>query len=274
MVTELYEWARRRLGLDLGLQYWQRRADEDKSGNHTVTKLELYALADDPEVTATLEKVAARHFSSLMDEFKPRIRKLPESKRARFEEVKRRAKRPVMDEMDFSKIETMDWSARRDSVRWPGHLYQDADGMLPERLNSWETSTLTEEMARLDFAGWLRNRDRQPWALCIPYEMGGQWKGFYPDFIICRRTLHSVLVDIVDPHLVSLEDAPAKAAALARYAEEHQDRFGRVDMVMVERPGTDDERVKRLSLLDESTRKRVLRVSSTQHLRDLFNSTS
>ena len=179
MVTELYEWARRRLGLDLGLRYWQRRADEDRSGNHTVTKLELYALADDPEVTATLEKVAARHFSSLMDEFKPRIRKLPESMRARFEEVKRRAKRPVMDEMDFSKIETMDWSARRDSVRWPGHLYQDADGMLPERLNSWETSTLTEEMARLDFAGWLRNRDRQPWALCIPYEMGGQWKGFY-----------------------------------------------------------------------------------------------
>ena len=274
MVTELYEWARRRLGLDLGLRYWQRRADEDRSGNHTATKLELYALADDPEVTATLEKVAARHFSSLMDEFKPRIRKLPESKRARFEEVKRRAKRPVMDEMDFSKIETMDWSARRDSVRWPAHLYQDADGMLPEWLNSWETATLTEEMARLDFAGWLRNRDRQPWALCIPYEMGGQWKGFYPDFIICRKTLHSVLVDIVDPHLVSLEDAPAKAAALARYAEEHQDRFGRVDMVMVERPGTDDERVKRLSLLDESTRKRVLRVSSTQHLRDLFNSTS
>ena len=274
MVTELYEWARRRLGLDLGLRYWQRRADKDKSGNHTVTKLELYALADDPEVTAALEKVAAKHFSSLMDEFKPRIRKLPESERARFEEVKRRAKRPVVDEMDFSRIATMDWSAHRDAVRWPAHLYQDVDGMLPERLNSWETLTLTEEMARLDFAGWLRNRERQPWALCIPYEVGGQWKGFYPDFIICRKTLHSVLVDIVDPHLVSLEDAPAKAAALAHYAEEHQDRFGRVDMVMVERPGTDDEQVKRLSLLDESTRRRVLRVSSTQHLRDLFDSAS
>jgi hypothetical protein len=83
-----------------------------------------------------------------------------------------------------------------------------------------------------------------------------------------------VQVDIVDPHLVSLEDAPAKAAALARYAEEHQDRFGRVHLVMVDRAGTDDERVTRLPLLDDSIRRRVLKVSSSQHLRDLFDSTS
>ena len=98
------------------------------------------------------------------------------------------------------------------------HIYQDEEGRLPEKLNTWEAATLNEEMARPDFVGWLRNRDRQPWALCIPYEMGGSWKSCYPDFLIFRKKDGQIIVDIVDPHLTSIEDAPQKASALAKYA--------------------------------------------------------
>ena len=81
--------------------------------------------------------------------------------------------------------------------------------MVREALNTWETAVLNEEMSRHGFSGWLRNRDRQPWSLCIPYESAGSWKGCYPDFIVFRHEDNEVVVDIVDPR---------KAAALAKYA--------------------------------------------------------
>jgi type III restriction enzyme len=271
MVAELYEWARKRLGLDLGLRYWKRRAEKDETENHTLTKLELYALAADPEVPQVMEQTAGSLVSSLMNEFKHKIKKLPESERSRFDEVKRQAGKPTMNELDLSDRLTLDWSVPTDASRWPKHLYQDEKGMLPERLNKWETATLNEEMARPDFLGWLRNREKQPWALCIPYQQGGVWKGCYPDFLILRRKAGDIIVDLVDPHLTSIEDAPLKAAVLAWFADEHQDRFGRIDLIVVDKAGKPDERVKRLRLMDQKTRKKVMAVTTSQHLRDLFD---
>jgi hypothetical protein len=77
--------------------------------------------------------------------------------------------------------------------------------MLPDRLNKWETATLKEEMVCEDFMGWLGNREKQPWALCIPYKQGGVWKGCYPDFLIFRSKDNYVVVDIIDPHLTSMQ---------------------------------------------------------------------
>jgi hypothetical protein len=68
-----------------------------------------------------------------------------------------------------------------------------------------------------------------------------------------------------------MEDAPFKAAALARFADDHQDQFGRIDLIVVDKAGKPDERVKRLRLMDQKTRKRVMAVSTPQHLRDLFD---
>lgn len=70
MVAELYEWARKRLGLDLGLRYWKRRVEKDETENHALTKLELYALAADPQTLEALEKSAGSLVSSWFNEFK------------------------------------------------------------------------------------------------------------------------------------------------------------------------------------------------------------
>jgi hypothetical protein len=43
-----------------------------------------------------------------------------------------------------------------------------------------------------------------------------------------------------------------------------------VDLIFVENPNKPDERVKRLRLMDEKTRKRGRGVDSNQYLRDLF----
>ena len=153
MVAELYEWSRKRLGLDLGLRYWKRRVEADHEENHTLTKLAIYALAADPEVLQSLEESAGGLVNALMNEFKYKIKKLPESERARFDEVKRQAGKPTLNELDFSNRLTLDWSVPTEATKWTNHLYQDSEGMLPDRLNKWETATLKEEMSTRGFPG-------------------------------------------------------------------------------------------------------------------------
>ena len=269
MVSELYEWARKRLGLDLGLRYWKRRVDADRSLSHTIVKLELYALASDPSVIEGLESHSYHRVADWLGHYKQEINALPESERSHFDEVKQQTNRPLLDALNLEGRLTLDWSIPSGYTLWERHLYQDQDGRLPEKLNSWEAATLKEEMARPDFLGWLRNRDRQPWALRIPYEMGGSWKSCYPDFLVFRRRGTHVVVDIVDPHLTSIEDAPQKAAALAKYADQHQDRFGRVDLVVVEGQEP-NQRVQRLDLINDNIRTKVAGVTTNQHLKDLF----
>jgi type III restriction enzyme len=269
MVAELYEWARKRLGLDLGLRYWKRRTDTDPSLSHTIVKLELFALASDPVVGEELERLSSNRVGEWLNEHKQQINALPEGERSRFEEVKWQTNKPLPDELDFGARLTLDWSIPSGYSLWDKHLYQDQNGQLPEKLNSWEEATLKEEMERRDFVAWLRNRDRQPWALRIPYEMGGVWKSCYPDFLVFRRKGGQVIVDIIDPHLTSIEDAPQKAAALAKYTADHQDHFGRVDLVIVHGQGP-DQIVRRLRLMDEKIRVKVAGVTTNQHLRDLF----
>ena len=66
----------------------------------------------------------------------------------------------AINELDFSNRLTLDWSLPSDATFWSKHLYQNAMGEFPERLNKWETATLNDEMARPGFAGWLRNREK------------------------------------------------------------------------------------------------------------------
>ena len=90
---------------------------------------------------------------------------------------------------------------------------------------------------RKDLVGWIRNPDRKPWSICVPYEMGKGFKGCYPDFLIVRKEHRRVYADIVDPHLLTFEDAWHRAKGLAKYAARHADQFGRIEMIRVWRMG-------------------------------------
>jgi type III restriction enzyme len=271
MVDEVYEWARKKLGLDLGLRYWKRKAATDDSHDHKLTKLQLYALAADSGITHKLEQAAASKVSTWLAEYKVQISHLNESQRARFAEIKRQAAEPTLDNMDVSTRLTLDHSVPAGAKWLTKHLYQNDDGLFPEKLNTWEAAVLDEELARGDVVAWLRNPSNLPWGLSAPYEMGSKWKSCYPDFIIFREVDGHIVADVVDPHLISLEDAAYKAAGLARFAEKHQDAFGRFQLIVVESAGKEGQRVRRLDLMNEQTREKVKGVSSIQHLRDLFD---
>jgi type III restriction enzyme len=69
-----------------------------------------------------------------------------------------------------------------------------------------------------------------------------------------------------DAHLLSFEDAWHRAKGMARYAAKHADRFGRIELIQL-----DGDVIERLDLKDEQTRKRVLAVSTNEHLKELFD---
>ena len=224
-------------------------------------KLEVAVLAMDPEVGEAVERSARQQVKVWMKQHERTIALLPEGERQAYREIQQLGAEP--EPVVLKLPESIE--ARASEMRWPRHLFVDETGAFPCKLNSWERQVIAEELERDDVVGWLRNPDRKPWALRIPYEIDGETKPMYPDFLVFRHDGEEVLVDLLDPHLESLEDAPVKAKGLAKFAREHGHAFGRIELVIVE-----DERILRLDLKDEEIRRDVLGVTTTSHLRMLF----
>jgi type III restriction enzyme len=147
-------------------------------------------------------------------------------------------------------------------------LYVTEAGTFAADFNRIEVETLDQELSSPDVVGWLRNVDRKPWAVCVPYQMDGEDRPMYPDFLIVRSDDGNFVVDIVDPHTISLADAPAKAAGLAKFAAQHADKFGRIELIMV-----DGNASKRLDLANEIVRNKVQGIVLPNQLRQLFSET-
>ena len=75
------------------------------------------------------------------------------------------------------------------------------------------------------------------------------------------------MVDLLDPHDITRDDAVWKAGGLARFAEKHGDGFGRIELIILT-PGGD---IKRLDVNRDATREKVKAVTSPEHLRALFD---
>ena len=78
---------------------------------------------------------------------------------------------------------------------------------------------------------WLRNLDRKPWSLSIPYENNGVAVPMYPDLVIIRADAEGYVFDILEPHDSSRQDNFPKAVGLAKFAEKHWDVFGRIELI-------------------------------------------
>lgn len=260
-VNDLFDWAGRRFGEGLHKAYWKTRAATGAK-NHRTTKLEAYALAADGTVIESLQEGARDRVQWLLKHYGAQIKQLSDDAHHAFYEIQRLGVEPELTPPVYPKR----IDVRKDDESYTSHLYVDDSGDFPFRATTWEEATLAEELARPDLIGWMRNPDRKIWSLCVPYAVGKQTKGCYPDFLVVRKENDKLVVDIVDPHLLSHEDAWCRAKGLASYADIHANQFGRIEMVRIEK-----DQVQRLDLTDEKTRERVLSVSSNPHLRELFD---
>lgn len=267
-IEDLFNRAGQRLGEGLHLDYWQTHYDQDEADEMpSRSRLELFLMLQDEKTWKTLEAACKARCEALQKQNKAAIKKLTTAEQEEYNKAREQAKDP--EPLSFlPPAEIMAAVDTKDSAfkRYDKHLYVDASGHFVAVLNNWEHPVIEEEIARSDFVGWLRNVPRKPWALALPYEIGGEERPMYPDFLIVRKDGDNHIVDILEPHSPALSDNYAKAKGLAHFAAKHAMAFGRIELIRL--VGKD---IRRLDLIDEETRQKVLAVDSNAGLDLVFD---
>lgn len=137
-------------------------------------------------------------------------------------------------------------------------------------LNPWEAGVVKEELEG-EAVCWLRNLDRKSCSLGIPYEVNGMVSTMYPDLIIVRSGTYGYIFDIMEPHDESRKDNYPKAVGLAKFADQHWDKFGRIQLIR-RKPGPDGrDHFYRLDMSNQQIRSRVRAIHSNPELDHIFD---
>jgi type III restriction enzyme len=259
-VEDLFEATGRKLNEGLHKAWWRERVTADTSARETA-KLELFALCIDPDLIRKIDKTAQETVQKWLKIHASTIAKLDEGRRAGYSEVRNLAANPELTPLSYPA--TIQGKAADQT--WERHLYIGEDGTFTHHFNGDEYKVLEDELSRDDVVAWLRNMDRKPWAVCVPYEVDGESRAMYPDFLFVRLEKKQVIVDLIEPHSISLADSPAKAAGLAKFAALHADKFGRIELILL-----DGKTSKRLDLTDEIVRNKVRGVKLIDQLKQLM----
>ena len=147
------------------------------------------------------------------------------------------------------------------------HLFVTDKGVFKAALNNWETRVLAAARKAPGFAGWLRNYARKPWSIAYTYTNSeGQTTPGYPDFVVFRREGQHIIVDLLEPHHTGSADSLMKVHGLCKFAEEHGDKFGRIEWIKIE-----GSQIKRLNLNSRRVRAEVLKTKVDGAMDTLFN---
>ncbi|HEY0394401.1 MAG TPA: DEAD/DEAH box helicase family protein [Candidatus Elarobacter sp.] len=259
-IDDLFEASGRKLNEGLHMLWWRERV-KNAPKDRERAKLELFALCVDPDVVRKVEYAAQSLVQQWLKVHQVAISMLDEGSRAGYDEIRSLAAQPEVVSIVYPAL----IQGVKAGQSWTKHLYVGTDNLYYENFRPEERAILDGELKSREVVAWLRNTDRKSWAFCVPYEVNGEARPMYPDFLIVRRRKTTLLVDIVDPHSIHLSDAAAKAAGLAKFAAQHSDKFGRIDMILL-----DGKTSKRLDLTKETVRMRVAGLQAPDELRRLF----
>lgn len=224
-IDRLFEEAGRAFSHGLQMEYWRAHADR----NALEVKVEAIVLARNAAEMAVLESLAETAFDGLYDQHKKAIYKLKEQRRVNYEKLRLATAKP--NEVPWHLPASIDFKRLPTDHLWERHLYVEGNGQFRAGLGSWEAGVLKEELAKPEVVGWLRNLDRKPWSLEIPYETGGDVRPMFPDLVVVRKVGSELAIDILEPHDPSLSDNFEKAVGLAKFAEKHGALFGRIQLI-------------------------------------------
>lgn len=265
-IDHAYADAGRRLG-DTGIAsaYLKHRLTRNRRADLSAVKLELYALLEDGARLAAIERMAEDVTEEELDRYEVEINALQDDKRQRYRAIRRNGStsRPEPWELPH------DIEGSRDGDRWAKHIYVKQDGLFTHTLNPLEQRVLSEELAKKEVVGWLRNEPNKPWAFRISYELHGDEHQMFPDFVIFRKQKGAIVVDVLEPHAQRESDSVAKARGLAMFANKHGDRFGRIELIDEIQQGN-QKVLKRLPLKRGKWQKLVRDTHTEGHLRQHF----
>ncbi|MBX3331114.1 MAG: DEAD/DEAH box helicase family protein [Nitrospira sp.] len=250
---------------ELAMSYVQHRFDpKDENAVYWRCKLEAFLLSQDASVVSPLEDEAQKLLEAAYEKRKPEVLKLPDERRAAYRRI-------MQTSRDFKATEPsipdpLRIKTDKDAVALKDHLFIPEKGDFRAWLNTWETTVLAAARKGQGFAGWLRNYPRKPWSIAYIYTNSeGQITPGYPDLVVFRREGKHVVVDLLEPHHTGNADSLAKVKGLCRFAEQHGDKFGRIEWIKIE-----GSQIKRLNVNSTQVRANVQATNVDSAIDSLF----
>ena len=240
--------------------------DEDDPNAY---KIDVILYAADDDCTEKLQAYAEKMFHELNDKYRRKMVNMEERFIKQYNTIV--SDGDIISKHNFRLPEIIQQPRDVNGKEYTDHLFVDDSGVARINLNSWEEGVLKEEQAQPDYVCWLRNPPRKAWSLCIPYEMRGEQKPTYPDFLIVRRDNDGeYVIDILDPHDPTRIDNLGKAKGFAEYARQNPG-VGRIELIRKEKDGTGHERFKRLDMARSAIRDKVSHVMTNDELDHIFD---
>lgn len=266
-IERQFRLAETRLGNEgVGNAYVNRYYDEDDVLN---LKIQVIIFAANVDCMNALNDYAQQKFHDLNDANRRRTVSLPEKFKKKYDDIV--SDGDIISKHNFRLPETIRVPHEMEGVLYRNHLFVDDSGTALINLNGWERKVIAEEEQHEDFVCWLRNPSRGSWALCIPYEIDGEKRPTYPDFLIIRRDGSDYVVDILEPHDPTRQDNLGKAKGFAEYARQNPG-VGRIQLIRMQRDSVGRERAFRLDMSKSSIRDKVSRCASNDELNHIFES--
>ena len=266
-IERQFRLAETRLGNEgIGNAYVNRYYDEDDVLN---LKIQVIIFAANAGCMDALNDYAKQKFHDLNDANRRRTVTLPERYRKKYDDIVSNGDK--ISKHNFCLPETIRPPHEVNGQLYSNHLFVDDSGTALINLNGWERKVIAEEEKQEDFVCWIRNPSRGSWALCIPYEIGGETKPTYPDFLIIRRDGPDYVVDILEPHDPTRQDNLGKAKGFAEYARQNPG-VGRIQLIRMQRDSVGNERAFRLDMSKSSVRDKVSHCASNDELNHIFDS--
>jgi type III restriction enzyme len=263
-IERRFQQAGQLLGNGLHMDYWRSQDSRDADE----VKVEAVVLTQDHEAMRRLETFAEGKFDALYANHKE-IGRLKEQRRKHYERLRLATNLP--QDIPWRLPESIDFRRPANAPEYDKHLFLEDDGKFRADLGTWEQEVLQEELADPSVIGWLRNVDRKPWSLEIPYRDSGSIKPMFPDLIVVRKDTRGFQFDILEPHNPAFNDNAAKVVGLAEFAEEHWRLFDRIQLIRKKRGADGLDRYFRLDVGNGAVRRKVLAVTTNSQLDQVFD---
>ncbi len=255
----------------LGKYYMKRYLRDD---NYTDCKLDVILFVGDEDRLHRLSGWAKERFHQLQDQYRQVVARMNrENIREGYDRIVSNG--DTVSCHSFSLPEDVDFSNEPQGKEYKKHLYvSEETGTVRMKLNGWEDGVIEEESEQPDFVCWIRNPTPQAsqggWGLCIPYEIKGETKSTFPDFLVVRKDEYGYVMDILEPHNPNFTDNLPKAKAFAKYAKENPS-VGRVQLIREEKDLAGKKRFKRLDMAQSGVQEKILKMMMTDELDHLFD---
>ena len=265
-IDRYFKVAGKKLGDGLDYAYWifkHNQGLDDKDA-----KIEVVVLAGHNDAMQRINDWCEDKFAELYNKYRAKIGKLNDARRMEYERLSDATDRP--QDIDWHLPSSVGFTVGEDSRAYDKHIYIAQDGTFQTTLNAWEHDLLLEEIGKGAYA-WLRNLDRKPWSLCIPYRSAGKILPMYPDLLIVEKDSEDYSYSILEPHDPSRTDNVAKAVGLAEFADKHQFTYNRIQLIRKKMGADRKEHFYRLDMAKVQVRNKVKAITDNAALDALFD---